>query len=196
MATAVGNLDEITRQNAVMVDESQQSAQSLVARAAALGEAVGSIRLRQGSADEAIGLVRRAVDLIARQGRQAADAVLHSTEHGFVDRDLYVFLIDRQGHYRLHGAKPAMEGKRVHELPGIDGDRFVREAWAAAESGGGWVEYQIINGATGQVQPKASWVQQLDSGLIVGCGIYRQKDLAQEPSAPAAPARRPVLQAA
>jgi methyl-accepting chemotaxis protein len=181
MATAVGNLDEITRQNAVMVDESQQSAQSLVSRAAALGEAVASIRLRQGSADEAIGLVRRAVELIAQQGRQAASAALHSTEQGFVDRDLYVFLIDRQGHYRLHGARPATEGKRVHEVPGIDGDRFVREAWAAAEGGGGWVEYQIINGTTGQVQPKASWVQQLDGELIVGCGIYRHADTGPTP---------------
>jgi methyl-accepting chemotaxis protein len=190
MATAVGNLDEITHQNAAMVDESQQSAQSLVARAAALGEAVSSIRLRQGSADEAIGLVKRAVELIAREGRRAADAVLHSTEQGFVDRDLYVFLIDRQGHYRLHGARPAMEGKRVHEVPGIDGDRFVHDAWATAEGGGGWVEYQIINGTTGQVQPKASWVEQLDSDLIVGCGIYRHADAVPSPAAAApVPAR-------
>jgi methyl-accepting chemotaxis protein len=177
MSAAVGNLDEITHQNAAMVDESQQSAQSLVARAAALGEAVSSIRLRQGSADEAVELVRRAQALIASQGRQAADAALHSTEQGFVDRDLYVFLIDRQGHYRLHGAKRAMEGKRVHEVPGIDGDRFVREAWAAAEAGGAWVEYQIINGTNGKVQDKHSWVQQLDRDLIVGCGIYQHDDL-------------------
>jgi len=188
MAAAVGNLDEITRQNAALVDESQTSSQALVGRAASLAQAVASIRLRQGSADEASALVARAAGLIAQQGQQGASAALHSTAEGFVDRDLYIFLIDHQGHYRLHGAKPAMEGKRVHEVPGIDGDRFVRDAWAAAESGGGWIEYQIVHPTTGQVLPKASWIQALDKNLIIGCGIYRQ----QEKQPAAAPAAAPV----
>ncbi len=194
MAAAVGNLDEITRQNATLVDESQTSSQALVGRAAALGEAVASIRLRQGSADEAAALVARAASLIAKQGQQAASAALHGTAEGFVDRDLYIFLIDRQGRYRLHGAKPAMEGQRVHEVPGIDGDRFVRDAWAAANGGGGWIEYQIVHPVSGLVLPKASWVQALNQDLVIGCGIYRQHDpkaAAQAPAAPR-PARRLV----
>ncbi|WP_425260483.1 methyl-accepting chemotaxis protein [Rubrivivax sp. RP6-9] len=188
MAAAVGNLDEITRQNAALVEESQTSSQALVGRAAALSEAVGTIRLRQGSADEAAALVQRAVALIGRVGQQAAGAALHSAAEGFVDRDLYIFLIDRQGAYRLHGAKPAMEGKRVHEVPGIDGDRFVRDAWAAAAAGGGWIEYNIVHPATGQVLPKASWIQALDDQLIIGCGIYRQQQDAAPAAATAAPA--------
>jgi signal transduction histidine kinase len=68
-----------------------------------------------------------------------------------------------------------MQGKRVHEVPGIDGDRFVRDAWAAAEhQDGGWVEYDIVNPETGQVQPKASYVIALDAQQLVGCGVYRQ----------------------
>ncbi|MFY9510698.1 MAG: methyl-accepting chemotaxis protein, partial [Rubrivivax sp.] len=187
MAAAVGNLDEITRQNAVMVEDSQSSSQALVGRAAALADAVGSIRLRQGSADEAQALVQRAQQLIAGQGRGAAEAALHSAEQGFVDRDLYIFLIDREGHYRLHGAKPAMEGKRVHEVPGIDGERFVRDAWAAAATGGGWIEYSIVHPVSGLVLPKASWIEALDHNLIIGCGIYRQHDAAApQPAATAA----------
>ena len=96
-------------------------------------------------------------------------------DKGFVDRDLYVFVIDREGHYRVHGAKPAMQGKRVHEVPGIDGDRFVHDAWAAAAAGGGWVEYNIVNPETGAVQPKASYIQAIDARLALGCGVYRQQ---------------------
>jgi len=173
MASAVGNLDEITRQNAAMVDESRNSSAALVERAAALASAVGSIKLRQGSADEARELVARALQLVQARGRDGAAAELHSAEAGFVDRDLYIFFVDGQGRYVLHGAKPAMEGRRVHDVPGIDGDRFVRDAFAAAEAGGGWIEYSIVNPASGQVQPKASWVQALDNGLVIGCGIYR-----------------------
>jgi hypothetical protein len=191
MAAAVGNLDEITRQNAALVDESQASSQALVGRAAALGEAVASIRLRQGSADEATALVARAVALVGQRGESGASAALHSAAEGFVDRDLYIFLIDRQGRYRLHGAKPAMEGHRVHEVPGIDGERFVRDAWAAAGHGGGWIEYQIVHPVSGQVLPKASWVQALNPDVVIGCGVYRQHEpKAGAPAAAVPPAVR------
>ncbi|WP_162910378.1 methyl-accepting chemotaxis protein [Azohydromonas sediminis] len=186
MARSVGNLDEITRRNAALVEESTSSSQELVERAAKLAQAVSSMRLRQGSADEARALVERALALIHARGRAAAAPVLHSTDEGFVDRDLYVFLLDRQGRYVLHGAKPTMEGKRVHEVPGIDGERFVRDAWAAADAGGGWVEYDIVNPATGQVQPKASFVRPLDRDVLVGCGVYRHVETATAARAPLA----------
>ena len=197
MAAAVGNLDEITRQNAALVDESRTSSQALVSRAEVLAAAVGSIRLRQGSADEARALVDRAVELVARVGREAAAPALHGSEQGFVDRDLYIFLIDREGRYRLHGAKREMEGHRVHEVPGIDGDRFIHDAWAAAAAGGAWIEYQIVHPSSGQVLPKASWIQALDKDLIIGCGIYRLEQ-AEAPVTPATdrvPARPARLRA-
>jgi methyl-accepting chemotaxis protein len=187
MASAVGNLDEITRQNAALVETSRSGSQSLVDRAAALSQAVASIRLRQGSADEARALVARAQALLREQGRQAAVAQLRGTEHGFVDRDLYIFFVDNSGRYILHGAKPAMEGKHVHDVPGINGERFVRDAFAAAAAGGGWIDYDIVNPATGQVQPKASWIEPLGPDLVIGCGIYRQAGAAAAAAAAAVP---------
>ncbi len=187
MSAAVGNLEEITQQNAAMVDDSRSASQALVTRAEALSAAVATMRLRQGSADEAVGLVERALALIGQRGLEGASAELHSAEAGFVDRDLYVFVIDREGRYRLHGAKTAMEGHRVHEVPGIDGDRFVRDAWAAAEAGGGWIDYNIVQPNTGAVLPKISWVAPLKGNLLVGCGIYRQTGGSAAPS-PATPA--------
>jgi methyl-accepting chemotaxis protein len=174
MSAAVSGLEEITRQNAAMVDESRGASQALVTRAEALSGAVATMRLRQGSADEATGLVQRAMALIAERGLAGASGALHSAEEGFVDRDLYVFVIDREGCYRLHGAKPAMEGHRVHEVPGIEGDRFVRDAWAAAAAGGGWINYDIVQPNSGSVLPKTSWVVPLQADLLLGCGIYRQ----------------------
>ncbi|OYU71848.1 MAG: hypothetical protein CFE45_41935 [Burkholderiales bacterium PBB5] len=173
VSQSVGNLDEITRQNAAMVEESNIASQELVGRAEALSSAVASIRLRQGSADEARALVDRALPMVRSQGLEGATPALQSADQGFVDRDLYVFAIDRDGYYRLHGAKPEMQGRRVHEVPGIDGDRFVKDAWAHAIQGG-WVEYDIVNPTSGQVQPKASYVLAVDQHLLLGCGIYRQ----------------------
>lgn len=186
---SVGSLDEITRQNAAMVEHSASASLDLVARARRLTEAVGSIRLRQGSADEARAMVERAMVERAMQrireiGLPAAAAEFRRSDTGFVDRDLYVFVIDRAGCYRVHGAKPAMEGQRVHQVPGIDGDRFMRDAWAAADDGSGWIDYQIVNPVNSQVQPKASFIVRLDADQVIGCGCYRHAD----PPAPASPA--------
>jgi methyl-accepting chemotaxis protein len=183
MSASVGNLDEITRKNAAMVDESSQASQELVERADMLRSAVASIRLRQGSADEARALVDQAFQLVRSLGYQAAVERFHDKKGVFIDRDLYIFVVDRQGQYRVHGSKPEWEGRRVHELPGIDGERFVRDVWARAERGG-WVEYDILNATTGEVQSKASYVQQIDRDLALGCGVYRGTDKvakAQEP---------------
>jgi hypothetical protein len=197
VARSVGDLDALTSRNAEMVTQSAAASNELVFRATALTGAVSSIRLRQGSADEATTLVVRALELIRGVGLQQARAELHSSEAGFVDRDLYVFAIDRSGHYRLHGAKPAMEGRRVHEVPGIDGDRFLADAWAAAESNGGWIDYDIVNLETGKVQPKASYIVPLDAQLLVGCGVYRLFDTAAASTSSAkAPARAPAKAAA
>ncbi len=171
VSRSVGNLDEITQQNASMVEESSKASGELVTRAAVLSDAVAAIRLRQGSADEARALVDKAVDLIRERGLQGAAAIFRQADGGYLDRDLYIFVTDREGRYHVHGAKPAMEGKLVHQVPGIDGDRFARESWEAT-TGSHWVEYSIINQQTGKVQPKASYVVAISDKLLVGCGIY------------------------
>jgi methyl-accepting chemotaxis protein len=181
VARSVGDLDAVTRDNAAIVEKSTAASRELVARAKVLTGAVSSIRLRQGSADEATALVGRALELVRANGLAGASPTLHSAQAGFVDRDLYVFVIDREGRYRIHGAKPEMEGRRVHEVPGIDGDRFLRDAWAAAEAGSGWIDYDIVNPKTGAVQPKTSYIVGLDASLLIGCGVYRRVDaLAQQ----------------
>ncbi len=168
----VGSLDEITRQNALMVEESKQASQELVERAAKLSGAVASIRLRQGSADEARDLIERALQCVEQFGLAEACVRMRDRSQGFVDRDLYVFAVDRQGTYRLHAAKPAMEGHTIHDVPGIDGDRFVHDAWASTERGPGWIEYTILNLDTGKVAPKSSYMVRLNDQLVFGCGVY------------------------
>ncbi len=173
MGNNVTNLDTITRHNAGMVEASTQASHDLVVRADTLSLAVASIRLRQGGADEARALVQRALQLISAHGLQSALQHMRGAGAGFVDRDMYVFIADREGRYRLHAAKPAMEGKRVHDVPGINGDQFVRDVWGHTKTGPAWVEYDILNLDTGTVQPKVSYVARIDERLVLGCGVYR-----------------------
>lgn len=173
MRRNVGNLDEITQKNGELVEISNAASSSLVDRARMLTEAVASIRLRQGSADEARALAEQAVQKVRQMGLAAAGGLFRQRDGGFIDRDLYVFVVDRQAVYRVHGANPKMEGRPVSDVPGIDAERFRRDVWATAESGGGWVDYSIVHPETGKVAPKASFVMQLDEQLALGCGVYR-----------------------
>ena len=41
-----------------------------------------------------------------------------------------------------------------------------------AEEGPGWVEYDIVNPASGRVQGKMSYVMKVDD-VYIGCGVYK-----------------------
>ncbi|QTN23533.1 cache domain-containing protein [Rhizobacter sp. AJA081-3] len=174
IAQAVQHIDELTQQNAQMVDSALHSSSQLSERAAKLAQAVASFRLRQGSADEALALVHKGVQLYAAQG-QAALATITDPASGLADRDMYVFAFDRQGIYRAFAGKPERVGTAVRDNPGVDGDKLVRDAFEQAARGGGWVDYDFANPQTGAVDLKTSYVEPVRDDLIVGCGIYKSR---------------------
>jgi hypothetical protein len=181
----VGNLDEITRENALLVQESSSASQSLVNRADKLRAAVGTMRLRQGSADEALALLERAKAHVAEVGCEQALHDFHDAESGFIDRDLYIFSIDRSGVFAAMGANHTLVGQSVLAVPGLD-NAFVEDAWAAADSGGGWVAYQVVHPITGQVMDKESCITTTEDGTLLGCGVYHDHDRAPSQAKPRA----------
>jgi methyl-accepting chemotaxis protein len=168
----VGNLDEITRENAALVEESSTASHALVERAGKLRAAVGSMRLRQGSADEAVAMVQRALAHLEQCGRQPAFADFNRRDGGFIDRDLYIFSIDRNGILGAFGADPALVGHSHTALPGLDGV-FLDKVWAAADAGGGWVQYEVAHPLTRELMTKESYIRKAGDGTLLGCGIYR-----------------------
>jgi len=173
VSQAVSGLDEITQRNAIMVEHHAQAAAQLNDRARQLAQAVANIRLRQGTADEAKALVEQAKALIGQRGLGAARAALEDPQGPFRDRDLYVFVIHRQGHFEVFGADPSRDGQAVTSLPSLDGQQLMRDTFAAADAGGGWVDYDIRQAASGTLQHKQSYVLPLDADRLVGCGVYK-----------------------
>lgn len=172
ITTAVRQLDQITQHNAQMVEHAVQQANALEGRASTLSSAVESFRLQQGTADEAVALVQRAVAMRAGTSRDQFLRQLTEKNQPFHDRDMYVFALDRAGKYLAFGGNPAKVGTRVQDIPGIAGDQLVNDIVAQAERGPGWVEYDINNPATGTVQTKMSFVRMVDD-MYVGCGVYK-----------------------
>jgi methyl-accepting chemotaxis protein len=170
---AVGDLDRVTIENSGLVDRTSHRSNRLMQRSRQLEEAVTYIKLRQGTADEALDLATRAHALVESVGFEKAFEVFHDKQGGFVDRDLYVFVFDRRGVYRVMGADVNRVGTSLFDAPGVDAQQLLDDAWRRCETGGGWVEYNIINLATGDVRGKSSYVLPLDDERLIGCGAYR-----------------------
>jgi methyl-accepting chemotaxis protein len=177
ITAAIQQLDDITQRNVSMVEHAVEQALKLGQRASTLAEAVATFRLQQGTADEALALVQRAVAYRKQVTREAYPQGLTASDpdpsRGFHDRDMYVFALDRQGHYVAFGGNPAKVGTRVQDIPGVDGQGLLDAIVSQAEREPGWVEYEITNPVTGTVQTKMSYVQRVDD-LYVGCGVYKE----------------------
>ena len=172
ISSAVTQLDQITQRNAQMVERAVVQANQLEHRAAHLSKAVSSFMLQQGTAEEAMVLVDRAIEHRNRSGRDAFVRELTEPARNFHDRDMYVFALDRQGVYRAFGGKPEKVGSRVQDIAGVDGQALLENIVAQAEVEPGWVEYDIANPVTGAIQGKMSYVVKVDD-LYVGCGVYK-----------------------
>jgi hypothetical protein len=163
------------------VERTQHRSHRLIERATQLADAVSHIHLRQGTADEAKALTLKAAEHIKRVGWEKAFRDIHTKPGPFIDRDLYIFVFDREGYYRMMGMDEKKVGTHLSQAPGLDANQLINDAWKRADQGGGWVEYNIINLATGDVKGKASYIIPIDDNRLIGCGAYRSalKSLAE-----------------
>jgi predicted ATP-dependent protease len=169
----VGDLDKVTVENSGLVDRTSHRSARLMQRSRQLEQAVTYIKLRQGTADEALAMTEKADALIQSLGYEQAKDVMHAADSGFVDRDLYVFVFDRQGKYHVFSSDKGRVGTSLFDAAGVDAQQLLDDAWHRCEQGGGWVEYNIINLVSGTVKGKSSYVLPINDNLLIGCGAYR-----------------------
>lgn len=172
VSAAVQQLDQITQHNAQMVGQAVEQAQALEHRASTLSRAVAVFRLQQGTAEEAVALVNKAVGLSKANSQDQFLRNVTDKTQPFHDRDMYVFVLDPAGTYRAFGGNTAKVGTRVQDIPGVDGDRLLASIVSQADQAPGWVEYDITNPASGAVQTKMSYVCRIKD-FYIGCGVYK-----------------------
>jgi methyl-accepting chemotaxis protein len=177
IAGAIQLLDDITQRNAAMVEDALQAAEHLKERAAGLRKAVAGVRLRRGSADEAYDFVQRAQAYIKTHGMADAVAEFHKPlgQTPFRDRDLYIFIFDRQGVYTVFGSNPERVGWTVHQVPGLNGKLVLERGFGAADEGGGWIDYEVVHPQTKVTEEKVSYVEPLTADKLIGCGVFKPK---------------------
>jgi signal transduction histidine kinase len=127
----------------------------------------------KGTADEAKAMATKAVALIKSAGKAKAFAEFNNSKGAFIDRDLYIYVIDFKGVVLAHGANAKLIGKDLYDLKDADQKPFVKDIIAAAQAkGSGWSDYKWSNPTNKKVENKSSYFQKVDDVIVV-CGIYK-----------------------
>jgi len=146
---------------------------AVIVALAMLGIHMGAIAASNGTADEAKTMVEKAVKLLEAEGKDKAFAQFNDSSGPFVDRDLYVFVLNMEGTTVAHGTNKALIGKSLLNVKDADGKNFIQAIIDVAKgNGSGWVDYKWPNPTTKKVEAKSSFVKK-SGDVIVGVGIYK-----------------------
>lgn len=127
-----------------------------------------------GTATDAIAMVKRAVALLNKKGKEEAFKQFNDPSGSFIDRDLYIAVIDEKGTMVAHGANARIIGKSVIALKDADGKPFIKALLnSAQQKDGGWVEYKWPNPVSNAIELKSTYVEKAGD-LTVACGIYKK----------------------
>ncbi|QJR10685.1 hypothetical protein DSM104443_01752 [Usitatibacter rugosus] len=175
---AIVHLDEMTQQNAALVEEAAASGESFRGEAARLSALVDNFKTDRGEArGRAIGLVKRAVMHIGVAGPERAFNDFERKDGGFWDGELYVLVTDLEYKRRAHGANPSYRGQNVYETRDEAGKLYWREiVEMVRQRGTGWCDYTGTHPRTKKREPKSLYVERAGN-FIVGVGIYKEAGL-------------------
>ncbi|HZZ94151.1 MAG TPA: methyl-accepting chemotaxis protein [Usitatibacter sp.] len=174
IAKAIQQLDDMTQRNAALVEQTGAAARSFEEQAQRLVEAVSLFKIDRSEArDEAISLVGRGIEHLARRGAQAAFRDFENRSGAFVRGDHYLWACDLRGTVLCHPMRPKSRGENHADLRDADGRPFIRQVISiASQRGRGWVDYQWINPVSKIVEPKSTYFER-SGDVILLCGIYR-----------------------
>ncbi len=134
--------------------------------------AFNSTAAERGTSRQAQLLLNNAIELMQTQGEKVALAQFNNPQAGFVQGDLYIFVVDMEGTYLASGANPALIGQNLANLSDAAGKNIGQEILKLAElMGYGIVEYEWLNRATNDVEHKFSRIRKLGNHVI-GVGFY------------------------
>jgi cytochrome c len=132
-----------------------------------------SFAVAGGTANEAKVLVEKAAAYVKAEGKEKAFAEFSNPSGKFVDRDLYIFIVDFNGLTLAHGGNAKLVGKNMLELKDADGEFFIKKFIEVAKTkGNGWVDYKWVNPVSKKIEPKSTYIQKGDE-YFFGCGIYK-----------------------
>ena len=93
--------------------------------------------------------------------------------------EIYIFFLQTDGLLDFHGANPSIENTNIFDVQDLNGVYYTRELIAAAQAGGGYVEYYFdnptVDGDEETGSPKVGYTETVmvdGLELVIGSGFY------------------------
>jgi cytochrome c len=146
---------------------------TILALCLALSGGLATAAEERATKEEAVAFVNRAVAYVKANGKDKALAEFNEPKGKFVDRELYIVVVDLQGTVLANGANRKLVGKNLLEVKDLDGKSFVKEEIAVATGkGSGWVEFRWNNPVTSKMEMRQLYLVRNDDYLI-GSGVFK-----------------------
>ncbi len=108
--------------------------------------------------------------LSEEDAKKAARDSLRKLRYGHDD---YFFGFETSGVYYLHGGNPAIEGQQKIDMKDVNGKFLIKELIAAAQAGGGFVDYWFPRAGQQKPEPKIGYAALFAPwNWVIGTGIY------------------------
>jgi len=122
--------------------------------------------------DEAMALVKQAIARVAEVGMDKAKPEFMDHGGRFIDRDLYLIIIDKAGVRVVHGQNPKLVGKTYYDAIDVNGKEYGKEVQGIADGPGkGWFTFTFKDPITGKLLPKENYVERAGDYTYLA-GVY------------------------
>ncbi len=122
---------------------------------------------------EAQALVKKAVAYYKANGRQKSIDEFNKAKSAFVDRDLYIFVLDKDGLTLANGVNAKIVGKNVVDMKDNNGKAFIKDILKVAEEKGeGWVDYVWPDPVLKTLRNKSTYVEKAGD-VYICAGAYK-----------------------
>jgi signal transduction histidine kinase len=126
---------------------------------------------QKATREEAKAMAEKAATLLKAEGPEKASVKFQDKDGGFIDRDLYVFVLDGKGVFVAHGAKPVLVGKGGLEMKDVTGFPLIHAFMDVKDSG--WVDYKWPDATdSNKIKDKSTYVIKVGE-YTLGVGYYK-----------------------
>ncbi len=129
------------------------------------------------SREEAQAMCEKAAVVIQKLGPQAGFQKIQGTPTEFIDRDLYVFVLDHAGKFVVYTSKPELVGRDVNAVADSTGFLFVKAYLAVSDRG--WVDFKWPDPYNNtQIRDRSTYIIHVGD-YFVGVSYYKDADQEQ-----------------
>lgn len=129
----------------------------------------------RGTRDEAIAMVKSAIDHVKKVGPEKAFKDFTQDKATWTKKDLYIIVFDSKNIGLAHGQNDKIVGKDLTTMKDANGlVVVVGMNKIASTKGSGWFDYDWPHPQTKKIELKSTYLERLPSGDgFLGVGVYR-----------------------